>query len=243
MTTNHDKVLNKIRALLAKTIENGCTEAEAMAALDMAQSMMDAYDITEDELQQTKTEEVIKRNSEWKTDPHNIKQCLGVSIGYFTDCKAVLDRRNFSKNKKGVMVFYGLPSDTDFAIWLLDTLGYFVFAELAKHLRVNKDQIFPFNKDEHIRGFVRGCTNRISKRLNDLKDASKVKSNNQRNALTVIKHDLIEKKMKELGVKLGTSRLGGRVEANSYKAGQQAGDNASFGRPVEQGGVLRIGKV
>jgi Protein of unknown function (DUF2786) len=32
--TNRDMLLEKIRALLSKTAANGCTEAEALAALD-----------------------------------------------------------------------------------------------------------------------------------------------------------------------------------------------------------------
>jgi hypothetical protein len=43
MTIERETVLNKIRALLAKTLDNGCSEAEAVAALDKAQAMKDAY--------------------------------------------------------------------------------------------------------------------------------------------------------------------------------------------------------
>ena len=57
MTIERESVLNKIRALLAKTMENGCSEAEAMAALGKAQAMKDAYAVTEAELNLTKEEE------------------------------------------------------------------------------------------------------------------------------------------------------------------------------------------
>jgi hypothetical protein len=33
MTTQRESLLDKIRALLAKTVEAGCTESEALAAL------------------------------------------------------------------------------------------------------------------------------------------------------------------------------------------------------------------
>jgi hypothetical protein len=45
MTTKRDELLAKIRALLAKTIENGCSEHEALAALSKARAMKDAYGI------------------------------------------------------------------------------------------------------------------------------------------------------------------------------------------------------
>jgi hypothetical protein len=41
VTDNRKSTLAKIKALLAKTTENGCTEDEAMAALDKAREMMD----------------------------------------------------------------------------------------------------------------------------------------------------------------------------------------------------------
>ena len=47
-------IVEKIKNLLAKTTANGCTEAEMMAALDKARAMMDAYDISDGELQLAK---------------------------------------------------------------------------------------------------------------------------------------------------------------------------------------------
>ena len=43
-------IIDKIKALLAKTTANGATEAEMMAALAKASAMMDAYQITDEEV-------------------------------------------------------------------------------------------------------------------------------------------------------------------------------------------------
>ena len=53
---NRDRLLDKNRALLSKTQENGCTEAEAFASLDKARALMDAYEVTSEELRLTKEE-------------------------------------------------------------------------------------------------------------------------------------------------------------------------------------------
>jgi hypothetical protein len=50
MTMNRESLLDKIRALLSKTVANGCTEAEMMAALAMARAMRDAHKVTDEEL-------------------------------------------------------------------------------------------------------------------------------------------------------------------------------------------------
>jgi len=60
----NEKTLNKIRALLAKTIENGCTEAEAMAAIEMARAMMDAYEVTEADLNEAKANYLLSGQGE-----------------------------------------------------------------------------------------------------------------------------------------------------------------------------------
>ena len=57
MIDSRKKMLERVRAIVAKTIDNGCTESEAMAALAKAQELMAAYDISEAELGQTEETE------------------------------------------------------------------------------------------------------------------------------------------------------------------------------------------
>jgi hypothetical protein len=56
---NRESLLDKIRALLAKTTANGCTESEMLAALAKARAMRDAYAITDDELQLARDEAAV----------------------------------------------------------------------------------------------------------------------------------------------------------------------------------------
>ena len=44
---NREKIIEKIKALLNKTVDNGCSEEEMGAALDKARALMDAHEITE----------------------------------------------------------------------------------------------------------------------------------------------------------------------------------------------------
>lgn len=76
MTTNRDKLIHKIRALMAKTVENGCTEAEMMAAMSMAQAMMDAYDVSLDDIEETKREKAVHEIMKDMRDPHHIRNNL-----------------------------------------------------------------------------------------------------------------------------------------------------------------------
>ena len=120
-------LLDKIRALMSKTAENGCTEHEAFAALDKARALMDAYEITDAELQLTKAETAILRSEPpGSRDPHNIKRGMASAVARFCDCKVW-------RSNTG-LVFCGLQSDAQFATWLLDNLTQFVQAEMVRHL-------------------------------------------------------------------------------------------------------------
>ncbi len=54
--SEREKMLDKVRALMAKTVENGCTEQEEMAALAKARALIDAFEISDSELSLTKEE-------------------------------------------------------------------------------------------------------------------------------------------------------------------------------------------
>ena len=70
---DRNSIINKVKALLSKTTENGATEAEMLSALDKASAMMDAYDITDEDVQLTKEEKVMMH-----ADPPDLKlrECL-----------------------------------------------------------------------------------------------------------------------------------------------------------------------
>lgn len=233
MTANRENLVAKIRGLLNKTVDNGCTEEEALAALDKARAMMDAYEVTEDELKLTREEKAVLRSEpEGTRDPHGIKSLLAISVAEFADCRVW-------KGTHG-LVFCGLQADAQMATWLLDTLAAFVQAELARHLM---GSIAPRGERRFIiNGFVGGCAKRISERLRDLvANSRKVEASNSR-ALVVVKGAAVAAKMAEIGIKLGKPRRSGRkINSESYAAGRAAGDRASFGRPIGGSGSKLLG--
>jgi hypothetical protein len=237
MTIERESVLNKIRALLAKTMENGCSEAEALAALGKAQAMRDAYAVTEAELNLTKEEKaILRREPPGTKDPHRIKWFLVDGVSKFCSCEYWRERRN----KGGGIVFCGLPSDAQFATWLLDTLTAFVQAEIVNHLM----DVDPSNEDRGaaIRGFVLGATNRISERLSELCEQSAALATSNAKALVVVKSAAVQAKLDELGIRFcADSSSCGAWDGASYQAGTAAGNRASFGRPVSgRNATLRL---
>jgi hypothetical protein len=182
MTTNRDGLIEKVKALLSKTVDNGCIEEEALAALDKAHALMDAYEVTGADLQLTKEETAILRSEPPDSlDPHDIKFHLMGSVADFCGCKAWRTRKPEGK----AVTFCGLSSDVRLATWLLDTLAAFVQAELARHLM---DTLPPRGERRKvINGFVEGCCNRISSRLKALCVQSAAAATSNGRELAVVK--------------------------------------------------------
>jgi hypothetical protein len=230
MTIQREGLLNKVRALLAKTMESGCTEAEAMVAIEKAHAMIAAYEISEAELSLTREEKaILRREPPGTKDPHRIKFQLIHAVSQFCGCKAWRNRREDG----GGISFVGLPSDAQFATWLLDTLTAFVQSELINHLLDVGTSTDKQEQREVIRGFVLGCTARINQRLDDLREQAAPVATSNAKALVVVKDQAIQTKLDELGIKLRLSSGScSSFDNSSYSAGKAAGDRASFGRPV-----------
>jgi hypothetical protein len=235
---DRNAIIDKIKALLAKTTANGATEAEMLSALDKASAMMDAYDITDADVQVAKDEAaMLHTDPPDLKDPHNIKWRLSYGVAQF--CGVQIFR---SRHQTGLKCI-GMPSDVQFAIWLLDSLADFVFAELYAHLI---GCLAPQSERRVIvRSFTAACCERIADRLLALVERSKTARTSNGRELVVVKDAAIKAFMKDNGIHLRTCSgyAPSTVDAAAQAAGRSAGDRATFGRPVSgAAGVLRIGK-
>jgi hypothetical protein len=235
---DRNSIMEKIKALLAKTTANGCTEEEMFAALDKASAMQDTYDIADEEVRLTKDEAAMQHaDPPDLKDPHNIKWRLTYSVSKF--CGVHLYR---SRHQTGLKCI-GMPSDVQFAMWLLDTLADFIFAELYGHLI---GCCAPNGERRTItRSFVEACCERISTRLDELVERSEAARTSNGRELIVVKDAAIKAYEKEHNLHFRT--CGGYTpstnNAAAASAGRAAGDRASFGRPVSgAGATLRLGK-
>ena len=233
---DRNSIIEKIKALLAKTTANGATEAEMLSALDKASAMMDAYDITDADVQVAKDEPVTQHaDPPDLKDPHLIKWRLSDGVAQF--CGVQIFR---SRHETGLRCI-GMPSDVQFAMWLLDSLPDFVFAELYAHLI---GCLAPQSERRVIiRSFTAACCARINDRLLALVERSKAARTSNGRELVVVKDAAIKAFKKEQGIRLHTCSgySPSTVDAAAQAAGRAAGDRASFGRPMSgTAGLLRL---
>lgn len=236
--TDRNAIIEKIKALLAKTTANGATEAEMLSALDKASAMMDAYDISDADVQLTKEEKAtLYADPPDLRDPHSIKWRLCFGAGEF--CGVQIYRARHETGLKCI----GMPSDVQFAMWLLDTLADFVFAELYAHLI---GSLAPRSERQIIiRSFVEACCERITDRLLELVKRSKAARTSNGHELVIVKDAAIKAFMKDndIHLRMCSGRAPSTINTAAHAAGLAAGDRAAFGRPVSgTASVLRLGR-
>ena len=244
--SKRSEIAAKIRALFSKTIENGCSEAEAAASAAKAKELLDVYqlEMSELELEEEGTTQFTTREEALKRGEYPVREKLCWEISKFCEVKA------WVTGKKNTVVFFGLASDVDFADWLLDTLEQFIKNEADRYkldsmigqiMDGTDDFTVPPKMD--LNGFRAGCISRIKERLQfETAKRRDQHHGDSTNALIVVKDQLVKREFSKLGLSFGRAKMRGNYSSGAgYSAGRAAGDRASFGRPVS-GGTLRIGK-
>lgn len=227
-----DRIAEIIKALLAKTVENGATDHEALAAAEKARELMAKYDLDLDEVERERMANEAFVNRRPRTSVADII-APGVARYTLTRC--------WTQN--GARTFSGRTSDVLFGTWLLDALDGFVNRKALEYA-----QTLPFCKPglskrewERVRlglieEFKRGAAVTINTRLVEMADAT-----HGRAVIEARRSEIGRFVMESTGAQLVLSkgrRLAGGGDA--YAAGAAAAKAATFHRPVNAGGGVRL---
>ena len=106
-TTELTRVKARIKALADKTVSNGCTEAEAMAAAEMVGRLLERYALSMEEID---VREATLRPVEVPIGGRQRRPIDGcvTAIARFCDCKVWISRDDDVPS----YVFFGFESDT-----------------------------------------------------------------------------------------------------------------------------------
>jgi Protein of unknown function (DUF2786) len=234
------EIAKKIKALMAKTVQAGCTESEAMAAADMAQRLINEYQINLSEAELIE-EGFSNLELPWVSEKQQfIEDRLATAIASFTGCKAfrfisTLSKGQGKQNKKGnyKLLFVGLKSDIAFASWLINNL--FTFAASAADAHAIHE-CYGYNAQQKRaawRAFVDGCCDRIRSRLAALKQAAQ-QSSIGHSLMLLDKQALIAQHLADQGLQINKGKKV-TTELNnneSFYAGYRKGADVGLNRPI-----------
>lgn len=238
------KIAAKIKALLAKTTERGCSESEAIAAAQKAAELMAAYNlnVTEAELLSEGFGEDMFSEPDHKR--FVVRGRLDNAIAVFTDTKIW-----GSKGKE--THFLGLTSDVVFARFLHDSLTDFVMRHAEEFTqrqfeREAEEMGIPLHRAQRLfapqaygwwESFSAACAKRISERLREAKRETRVKGAESNALVALDKTALVDAELKRRGITLYTVKTSMKEKASkdALAAGKVAGDAAGFDKPVNSG--------
>jgi hypothetical protein len=221
-----DKLKSRIQALRAKTVDNGCTEDEALAAAAKVADLLDRHDLslTDVELREAQCEQRAYETHRKKRIP--IADCIG-AVAHFCDCAVWRE-----KNQQGEAryVFFGLPADVEVAHYLTGLIDLAVRTELGR-FKTSRDYLRFRHQERHLANasFALGMVSSIAEKLDAMK-AERDRTNFQTGRdLVVVKTSIVDAELEKLGLRLKTSRSGGRmVSPDAFRAGGTAGTSLAI---------------
>lgn len=252
------RVKAKIQKLAAKTIDNGCTEHEANAAMDKIGELLMLFNLSLDEVL-LNTEHCIQ-SIYWTGMRRGMKiSYCTCAIASFCDC---ILYRTRGDNKQGFgYSFFGLESDVQMAMYLCNLIDKAIQTEVEKYK--STDPVYVHRDTWAHRktlssNFIKGMAINIRNRLDDMKEDRRRQEEDKHyddlknlrehlSALNPTSREIVpihvqkKKKVKDafgsLGIKL-SHYAGTRSVSHSgaRQAGAAAGARVNLSRPINSKG-------
>lgn len=245
MTDELIRIKKKVHALLSKTVENGCSEAEAMAAAEKAGELMDFYNlqITDIDIRETRCKHLKIELA--TVIGGKLDGCI-VGIGRFCDAKSWFSRgykiHGGPIQRGGTYNFFGLEQDVEMAEYIYRLLEHAVESELKVFKKTDAYKN-AHRKKAATKSFSNAFSSRIYRRLIEMKrereaelDRKSAEMERTGRAIMVIKHDHIEEEFeRDMGIKL-TNRSVTRRSYNrdAAAAGSAAADRVNINKGLGQ---------
>lgn len=229
-------ILKKIAALKAKTVANGCTEAEAMAAAEKVAQLMGEYDISEND----RHIEGSTCRKGWaeaaKDDP--VIRCA-TAVGYFTDTKVWVEENGDEpvyENGRHIgwrtiphgVVFFGLPTDTEIAEYMFEICR----SALTRLSAAYRAEIALFRatvRERKLREYQWGVADSMADQLRKMRDQRRARTGGSGRGLVTTKQAIIERDFAALAIDLRSNgNYRKAVDDDAYLDGRRAAAAVTF---------------
>ncbi len=227
------KVKARIRALAAKTVDRGCSEAEAMAAAAKVGELLAVYGLTMSEVE-LREEACLQRRLPVLGPVRQAMKWLYPALLRLCECRGWTDGRQ-------EFVLFGLEPDVQMAEYLMAVVARALETEEAKYRASPEYAARRQPPQAMLRSFRYGFADRVGKRLDAMaqereRTEATHKAASTGTALVLVKQQIIGEKFRELGVHLRTVYSTATVrDRGAYGAGAAAGGRVGLNTPVGAG--------
>lgn len=239
-----DRIKVKIFNLLNKTVENGCSEHEALQAAEMAGRLMDKFQLEMSDIQ-IREQKCVQQDFPIGSKTRGPLDAVAVQLGRYCDVKIWFGRgkRSFAHGKvqKGEANYcvFGLESDCELFGFLLNVIRTACLQELAKFKKTD-DYKNSYVKKTSSTTFYRYMASTIGNRLDEMKEDRVREAETTGRDLVLVKSEMINEEFSELGISLSKHQSqrrqhdfaaghAGRVAGGKVNLNPGIGSNTKFG--------------
>jgi len=219
-----DRLIQRLQALRNKTVEQGCTEEEALAAAEKVAKLLDRHglSLSELDLRRQACEGVGIETDRRRSGP--IDECAPAVAAFF-DCRTWIE-----KTEAGLLrhVFFGLPADVEAAHYLYDLIE---IAFVTETERFKAGDVYANLHTGERRGgtnsFQVGLVHGIVGKLHGLREEREVAMRRVGGGnLVPVKASVVDDELDRLGIcfTIKEGKVSRRVLSDAYGAGQKAAD-------------------
>jgi len=223
MASDLDKLKGRLQALRAKTIANGCTEEEALAAAAKVAELLDRHDLSISDLEIREEQCAQSRVETNKKQRQPISACVP-AIAEYCDCKVWRE-----KDATGRIhyVFFGLRPSIEMAHYVYDVIasamqtGWEHYARTQRFIRYGHDE-----KGSFLFGMAVSIADKLVAMKTERDEANRRSHGRD---LVVIRHAVVDAEYAKLGLNLRRGRASGKkVAPAAFEAGQAAGQSLAL---------------
>lgn len=223
MATDLDKLKSRLQALRAKTITNGCTEQEALAAAAKVAELLDRHDLSLSDLEirdEQCAQSAIATN---KKQRQPISACVP-AIAEYCDCKVWREKDEAGRLR---YVFFGLRPSIEMAHYVYDVITVTMRNAWEQYVRTQR--LIRYGQDEK-GSFLFGMAVSIAEKLMAMKtERDETLRRNSGRDLVVVRKAVVEAEFAKLDLSLRPGRGSGKkVAAGAFEAGHAAGQRVSI---------------
>lgn len=229
--SERDKIAARIRGLLSKTVENGCTEDEAIAAAAKAAEMLARYNLSVDEVQM--------RENAFEMHVEHFTDFVADRIWKVADGIAYLTGTRYWTSRPGVypieINFFGFAHEVEIAKYLL-AICRRAMLDAAKPLAMRFALLEPERRKRKLLPFLDGMADTLRQRIRALKPKEPTGT-----GLIVLRGQLIDAAMKDQGVtiKSGNGRPSHDFD-DAYRDGANAAERVELNPGLADSGRQQI---
>lgn len=211
----NESIVKRIKALLDKTVENGCTEQEAMAATEMAARLLEKHNLTLDDLS-VKSADFIRETSRYTG-------VAGFTLWRVCSAIAKLTHTERWSGLAGAYphenTYFGMAHEVEIAKYITDICYNAMHREEMRYLKASS-LMRPSVVQRRLRAFMDGMSDRLASRILKM-----IPTTSSGNGLIVLRDALIKEKMAESKISLTPlGNRGSRDIFDGYEHGKKAAD-------------------